>query len=90
MPQLNPERAEKLRARYEEELMSSCAGNTGKPKEVTFPDFVKYTEAKEAGTSTVSVSLLERDTQLFFQKNFGRYFMTKWTSMGMDTSMLQS
>lgn len=47
---MNPERAERLRAMYEDELMRRCGGTSmGGTKTVDWKDFVEYADQKEAG-----------------------------------------
>jgi solute carrier family 25 (mitochondrial phosphate transporter), member 23/24/25/41 len=50
---LNPERAERLRAMYEDELMRRCA--SGGTTSIDWNDFLEYADRKEAGKSNGNI-----------------------------------
>ena len=55
---LTEESAKRLEAMYEDELLGSCGGHTSgfKRRVVSWEDFQKYAETKEAGEDVVSIS----------------------------------
>jgi solute carrier family 25 phosphate transporter 23/24/25/41 len=66
---MNPERAERLRVMYEDELMRRCGGTaTEGTKSVDWKDFLEYADKKEAGkwkSITIRLSLTSFPIELW-------------------------